>query len=508
VAQFIGLIAALPVLLLLLLALMTPLMSYTAGVYTIRAHRLVLKEVERRQQRDPLGDRISEAGQRRLKELEDARDQAEKGASDTARLDAAVAMLRGVSPSDKTFLTDLRARRSFLQQRSVHNILARCQEARSAEELAIRGSWWITRESISLRLAAILEQGLPSGRNALRVAGARVTDWTVAGLILGTVVWQVRVMVSHDGRFFDDLGGGVALGSFVGLAATAVALARRVLGALLGGTEARFRRSLFAALLFLLFLGAIVGPLRWFGLLDALISWEMRVATYTFSKTPRVVPQVVGLVFFGAIFIVGTLSQWHVWRNRSRYPDWDRVRALGFFFWGSSIVIVFVALSLIALIHRLPRERIIPPVALVFLLFMIVGYLLIGVSLWLKRKRDERKSVEPASTSAMEQHYKHVIDEHEAVDPQPHEPHEHEPQGMRSVFLPDAIAVHTEPAGQWELGRTALVLGGWVALSAVLAALFFRWKSRGATADQIRVSSTRAAGSARADSGWCRRRAV
>jgi ABC-2 type transport system permease protein len=50
-------------------------------------------------------------------------------------------------------------------------------------------------------------------------------------------------------------------------------------------------------------------------------------------------------------------------------------------------------------------------------------------------------------------------------------------QGMRSVFLPRSFAT-TEPAGGWELGRVALVLGGWTVLGLALCLLTFRWKSR------------------------------
>lgn len=50
-------------------------------------------------------------------------------------------------------------------------------------------------------------------------------------------------------------------------------------------------------------------------------------------------------------------------------------------------------------------------------------------------------------------------------------------QGMRSVFLPDSFQGQ-ELAGSWELGRTALVLGGWAALALVLALRGFRWQRR------------------------------
>lgn len=50
-------------------------------------------------------------------------------------------------------------------------------------------------------------------------------------------------------------------------------------------------------------------------------------------------------------------------------------------------------------------------------------------------------------------------------------------QGMRSVFLPDSAAA-IEPAGGWEHGRTALVLGVWLVLGLVLAVRTFRWQRR------------------------------
>ncbi|MER6509908.1 ABC transporter permease [Nonomuraea sp. NPDC001636] len=48
-------------------------------------------------------------------------------------------------------------------------------------------------------------------------------------------------------------------------------------------------------------------------------------------------------------------------------------------------------------------------------------------------------------------------------------------QGLRSVFLPADFAV-VEPAGTWELGRTAAVLGGWCLAALLLSLLTFRWR--------------------------------
>ena len=53
-------------------------------------------------------------------------------------------------------------------------------------------------------------------------------------------------------------------------------------------------------------------------------------------------------------------------------------------------------------------------------------------------------------------------------------------QGLRSVFLPDALALK-EPAHSWELGRVALVLGIWVVIGLVLCVRTFRWQDRGST---------------------------
>src|SRR5215204_3962446 len=53
-------------------------------------------------------------------------------------------------------------------------------------------------------------------------------------------------------------------------------------------------------------------------------------------------------------------------------------------------------------------------------------------------------------------------------------------QGLRSVFLPDALAAQ-EPAGSWELGRVALVLGIWCVVGLVLCVRTFRWQDRGSS---------------------------
>jgi ABC-2 type transport system permease protein len=50
-------------------------------------------------------------------------------------------------------------------------------------------------------------------------------------------------------------------------------------------------------------------------------------------------------------------------------------------------------------------------------------------------------------------------------------------QGFRSVFLPDSMMTQ-EAAGSWELGKTALVLGGWCVLGLVLCLATFRWTNK------------------------------
>jgi ABC-2 type transport system permease protein len=50
-------------------------------------------------------------------------------------------------------------------------------------------------------------------------------------------------------------------------------------------------------------------------------------------------------------------------------------------------------------------------------------------------------------------------------------------QGLRGVFLPDSARV-LEQAGDWEFGRTALVLGAWCVGGLLLCLLTFRWKNR------------------------------
>jgi ABC-2 type transport system permease protein len=51
-------------------------------------------------------------------------------------------------------------------------------------------------------------------------------------------------------------------------------------------------------------------------------------------------------------------------------------------------------------------------------------------------------------------------------------------QGLRSVFLPDSMAA-LEPAGSWELGRTALILAVWCGVGLLLCVATFRWQDRG-----------------------------
>ena len=50
-------------------------------------------------------------------------------------------------------------------------------------------------------------------------------------------------------------------------------------------------------------------------------------------------------------------------------------------------------------------------------------------------------------------------------------------QGMRAVFLPE-VAAAAEPAGSWELGRVALVLGAWCVGGLILCLTTFRWTTK------------------------------
>jgi ABC-2 type transport system permease protein len=50
-------------------------------------------------------------------------------------------------------------------------------------------------------------------------------------------------------------------------------------------------------------------------------------------------------------------------------------------------------------------------------------------------------------------------------------------QGLRSVFLPESFGVR-EPAGSWELGKIALVLGAWCVIGLVLCVTTFRWTTK------------------------------
>ncbi|MCC2312609.1 ABC transporter permease [Cellulomonas xiejunii] len=50
-------------------------------------------------------------------------------------------------------------------------------------------------------------------------------------------------------------------------------------------------------------------------------------------------------------------------------------------------------------------------------------------------------------------------------------------QGMRSVFLPDELAV-IEPAGSWQHGATAAVLVAWLVVGLVVGVRTFRWRRR------------------------------
>lgn len=51
-------------------------------------------------------------------------------------------------------------------------------------------------------------------------------------------------------------------------------------------------------------------------------------------------------------------------------------------------------------------------------------------------------------------------------------------QGMRSVFFPEQMAA-LEVAGTFELGRTAIVLGGWLVIGLIACRVLFRWTPRG-----------------------------
>ncbi|HEX6360093.1 ABC transporter permease [Actinophytocola sp.] len=50
-------------------------------------------------------------------------------------------------------------------------------------------------------------------------------------------------------------------------------------------------------------------------------------------------------------------------------------------------------------------------------------------------------------------------------------------QGFRAAFLPDSMMTR-EAAASWELGKTALILGGWCVLGLALCLMTFRWTNK------------------------------
>jgi ABC-2 type transport system permease protein len=48
---------------------------------------------------------------------------------------------------------------------------------------------------------------------------------------------------------------------------------------------------------------------------------------------------------------------------------------------------------------------------------------------------------------------------------------------MRSVFLPDSFASQ-EVAGQWEIGKSFLVISIWLVIGLVFSLRTFRWSDR------------------------------
>ena len=50
-------------------------------------------------------------------------------------------------------------------------------------------------------------------------------------------------------------------------------------------------------------------------------------------------------------------------------------------------------------------------------------------------------------------------------------------QGLRSVFLPESFGTQ-EPAGSYDLGMVAVVLGGWCVLALLLCLTTFRWTTK------------------------------
>lgn len=50
-------------------------------------------------------------------------------------------------------------------------------------------------------------------------------------------------------------------------------------------------------------------------------------------------------------------------------------------------------------------------------------------------------------------------------------------QGLRSVFLPDSFAA-VEPAGSWELGKVALILGAWCVIGLAICIRTFSWQNK------------------------------
>ncbi len=281
-AQFVGVLAILPVAGVAMATLAFPLMAYTGRALRQTMLTSLLGEIYRRLDGNatPL---LSVKQRTQLYALQKEVDRGKSLYSGHSSDLATIAILAGRT-SDPGYLLKLQSYRNSLQQSSLQLLNARCANA-DLEDLLRSGQTWIFLELFRLHRRGFKDFGYQSLRRFLSRTSSTVTDYGTLGLMVGASIWLAAFILRlPNRRFLYYIGNGVTLGAFVGLAIAAYEAYTSALAPALSSLRPKTVRIIVAGIAISSLVAAIYAGLYYLGIIDRFLRWQLKTEDSLLNK--------------------------------------------------------------------------------------------------------------------------------------------------------------------------------------------------------------------------------
>ena len=388
-AQFVGVLAILPVAGMAIATLAIPLMAYTGRALRQTMLTSLLGEIYRRldENATPL---LSVKQRTQLYALQKEVDRGKSLYSGHSSDLATIAILAGRT-SDPGYLLKLQSYRNTLQQSSLQLLNARFANA-DLEDLLRSGQTWIGLELFRLNRRGFKDFGYQSLRRFLSRTSSTVTEYGTLGLMVGASIWlAVFILRLPNGRFLHYIGNGVTLGAFAGLAIAAYKAYTSALAPALSSLPPKTLRIVVASIAISSLIAAIYAGLDYLGIIDRFFRWQLKTEDSLLSKKGLfpTLTIALGIAFISFLFYTVRVS-WRVWRAKTLVPLSDRLQALGRICTVLFIIISFIGLG-VSTIKPEPRLSVDYLILTFMLMALAAGVLFFASWLLVVARRHRRR---------------------------------------------------------------------------------------------------------------------